>query len=291
MKKFGIDVSFWQGNFDFKKAQSEGIEFAILRGAYARGKDKKFESYYSKCKALNIPVGVYHYSMAQSPDDARKEAEFLYNKVLKGKQFELPIYIDVEDKTQLVLSKRELTDVVKAWCEYLEARKFFVGIYASKWTFESELYDSELTRYSHWIAQWDKECTYKGRFGMWQYGGEKNVIRSNQICGLTVDQNFMYEDFPAVIKRNKLNGYGNPNEQTKPVTGASDGSQTVYKIGDKIKLKNGATYYDGQRIPQWVMNSVLYIRSKELTNGDYIVSVLNAGAITGKVNKKYFEKI
>ena len=39
MKKFGIDVSKWQGNFDFKQAKSEGVEFVILSGAYSTFKD------------------------------------------------------------------------------------------------------------------------------------------------------------------------------------------------------------------------------------------------------------
>ena len=85
MKIFGIDVSKWQGNFNFAKAKDEGVEFVILRGAYSTGKDTKFEQYYSACKALNIPVGVYHYSMAKTVTEARTEANFLINNVLKGK--------------------------------------------------------------------------------------------------------------------------------------------------------------------------------------------------------------
>ena len=90
-KIFGIDVSKWQGNFDFAKAKSEGVEFVILRGAYSTIKDTKFESYYKTCKELNLPVGVYHYSMAKSVSEARSEANFLINNVLKEKQFEYPI--------------------------------------------------------------------------------------------------------------------------------------------------------------------------------------------------------
>ena len=32
IKRFGIDVSHWQGDFDFARAKSkEGVEFAILK--------------------------------------------------------------------------------------------------------------------------------------------------------------------------------------------------------------------------------------------------------------------
>ena len=233
MKKFGIDVSFWQGNFDFKKAKAEGVEFVILRGAYARGKDTKFESYYATCKSLGLPVGVYHYSMATTVSQAKAEAEFLYNNVLKGKQFELPIYIDVEDKVQTALSTKALTDIVDAWCQYLEQRKYFVGIYASKWTFESEVDDNRLKRYAHWVAQWSKDCTYKGDYGMWQFGGETNIIRSNQIAGQTVDQDYMLVDYPTLIKKAKLNGFTSTSYSAAEIESAKKTVQTKAGLADK----------------------------------------------------------
>ena len=82
MKVFGIDVSKWNGDFDFMKAKSEGVKFAILRGAYACSKDIKFEAYYAACKGLQIPVGVYYYSMANYATEARAEAIFLIQNVL-----------------------------------------------------------------------------------------------------------------------------------------------------------------------------------------------------------------
>lgn len=289
MKKFGIDVSKWQGGFDFKRAKSEGVEFVILRGAYSKTKDSRFESYYSTCKSLNLPVGVYHYSMALTVNQAKAEAEFLYKNVLKGKQFELPIYIDVEDKTQLILPKRALTDIVKAWCEYLEERGYFVGIYASKWTFEGELYDSELTPYTHWIAQWSEKCTYGGKYGMWQFGGEKNVIRSNQICGQTVDQDYLYEDFTSVIKREKLNGYGNPADTKKPVTGAQNGSQGAFKPYTVKVTANLLNYRSGAGVVYTIQGQVKKNEIYTIVEEKNGWGKLKSGA--GWINLKYVEKI
>ena len=42
---FGIDVSKWQGDFNFQRAAQEGVQFAILRGAYSTGKDARFDQY------------------------------------------------------------------------------------------------------------------------------------------------------------------------------------------------------------------------------------------------------
>lgn len=293
MKRFGIDVSKWQGhNFDFDKAKSEGVEFVILRGAYSMGKDTLFDKYYSACKELSLPVGVYQYSMAQTVAQARKEAEFLYNNVLKGRKFEYPIYIDIEDKTQLALSRDVLTDIAVAWCEYLEAKKYYVGIYAGKYTFRDQMDDARLKRYTHWVPIWGKECTYEDKavLGMWQFGGDTNKLRSNQIAGVVCDQNFAYVDFPAAIKSKGLNGYGNTTTAQKPVSAAQNSSQPVYKVGDKVKLKPGATYHDGKTIPAWVFRQTLYIRSKEFNGGTYNVSLLRIGGITGRVHKKFLTK-
>ena len=209
-KVFGIDVSKWQGNFDFKKAKNEGVKFAILRGAYSTSKDIKFEKYYKDAKAQGLDVGVYLYSMATTTDKAKAEAEFLYNNCLKGKQFELPIYFDIEDKVQKKLSKATNTAIVKAFCETLETKGYWVGIYASKSFYSSYLNDKELQSYAHWVAQWSKSCTYKGNdgvLGMWQFGGETNLLRSNKIAGVTCDQNYMLVDYPTKIKNAGKNGY------------------------------------------------------------------------------------
>ena len=215
MKVFGIDVSKWQGDFNFKQAKSEGVQFAILRGAYACSKDTKFESYYKTCEALNLPVGVYHYSMAKSVSEARTEANFLINNVLKGKQFEYPIYMDVEDKVQRDLGKNLLTEIVIAFCDTLEKAGYYVGIYSSGSFFATYMHELKLTKYDKWIAHWSKQCSYKGNYGMWQFGGETNEIRSNRVAGVVCDQNYALKDYPKIIKEKGLNGY-NKNIPVKP---------------------------------------------------------------------------
>lgn len=57
------------------------------------------------------------------------------------------------------------------------------------------------------------------------------------------------------------------------------------KVGDKIKLKSGATYYNGKNIPAWVKLSTLYYRGTN-KNG-VIISTQKTGAITGTVDRDY----
>lgn len=264
MPKFGIDVSKWQGEFNFAKAKNDDkVEFVVLRGAYAQTKDKKFDSYYVTCKRLGLPVGVYHYSMATTVAEAKAEAKFLYENVLKGKKFELPIYMDVEDKVQLALGKSALTDIVQAWCEYLENLGYYVGIYASTWTFQGEVDDTKLKKYTHWIAQWSKTCTYSGAVDMWQFGGETNSLRTTIVADQVIDQDYMYKDFPSIIKASGKNGFGKVTTTpvTKPAvvyfdkpnyTGVSFveglnkiGATVTFAYRTKIAKANGIKLYTG----------------------------------------------
>lgn len=215
MKQFGIDISAWQGNYDLRRAKEEGVKFVILKGGGGDDglyKDSRFEQNYKKAKDLGLPVGVYWFSKALTVSSARREAEYFYNNCLKGKTFELPVYIDVENKSQLAVGKRLLTNIIKEWCSYLQNLKYYVGIYSSSSYFRSYMYDSELKDYAHWVAQWSK--AYTGDAGMWQFGGEINYIRTNKVAGQTTDQNYMLYDYPPVIKKGGFNGYSKQPDPT-----------------------------------------------------------------------------
>lgn len=207
MKKFGIDISEWQQGFNFDKALAEGVEFVILRGADHLYKDACFEDFYAKCKARNIPVGVYHYSRAKTVQEAQEEARFLIKNVLSGKQFEYPIYMDVEAEAQKSVGRAVLTDTVIAYCHALRDAGYLSGIYTSLSFLNHYLDDSRLDAYEKWIAQWYKYCQYGGNLGLWQFGGETNVIRTNKVAGVVCDQDYAHYDYPAIIKSRGLNGY------------------------------------------------------------------------------------
>lgn len=233
-QKFGVDLSRYQKGINFDALVSEGVEFVILRGAYHLTKDSEFENFYKQAKARNLPVGVYLYTIATTPQEAKAEADFLLNNVLGGKQFELPIYIDIEDQRYYSRPRANNSAVVKAFCDTLEANDYFAGVYASTYFFATYLDDSQLKAYTHWVAQWSSQLTYPDSsvVGMWQFGGSTNRIRSPQLAGMTVDQNYMLKDFPSIIKSYGLNGFKREEVPAiKPVSPPSDVG--VLKKGDE----------------------------------------------------------
>ena len=212
-QRFGIDVSHWQGDFDFARAKrNEGVEFAILKaggGDAGLYKDSKFEANYKKCEECGLPKGAYFYGNAKNVVEAKKEAEYFVS-ILSGKKYEYPVFYDVEGKMITDNNKATLTEVVKAFCSTMEAAGYWVGIYSSESFFNSEMKDEELIRYSHWVARWGKSKpvpTSGAETQMWQFGGETNLLRSNKINGQTCDQDYCYVDYPAKIKAAGLNGY------------------------------------------------------------------------------------
>lgn len=211
MENFGIDVSHWQGKFDFERAKAEGVSFAILKagggdsGLYT---DSKFATYYKQAKEAGLGVGAYFFGQAMSVKRAEEEAD-KFLSILAGKQLEYPVYYDVEAK-MVSQSKKNLTAVVEAFCNRIEKAGYYAGIYASESVFNSSMYDDQLVRFTHWVARWSvarPNLKSAASVDMWQFGGETNNIRSNKIAGVVCDQDYCYKDFPAIIKAAGINGF------------------------------------------------------------------------------------
>ena len=218
IKVWGIDVSKYNHPIDWKKVKNAGVKFAILRVGFASTSnrhnlylDPYFEEFYRGAKEVGMPVGVYFYSRCNSIQTARREAEFILNAI-KGKQFEYPIWLDVEDITTLNSTSRSaLTRAVVTCLEEIKKAGYYVGIYSGKYILRDKLDDEDLKQYDHWIAQYATRSTYTTyKISMWQFGGEVNFLTSKKIPGIgsnVADQNYCYKDYPTIIKSSGLNGF------------------------------------------------------------------------------------
>ena len=213
----GIDVSVHNGNIDWSKVKADGIEFAILRAGFGRlekQKDEKFEQNYAGAKAAGIPIGAYWYSYAMTPEEAKLEAD-VFLKVIKGKQFEFPVYFDLEEEKQFDLGKEKVSAIMRAFLEKVEKAGCFVGLYGSASSLTTHTADDIKSHYTIWLAHWVDKTNYSGAYGIWQYS-EKGKV--DGISG-NVDLDICYKDFPAIIKGKGLNGWGkaaNPTPAPDP---------------------------------------------------------------------------
>lgn len=249
--RFGIDVSHYQGNFNFNQAKGSGVEYAILKiggGDAGLYKDPKFDPNYEYCKRIGIPIGCYFFSRALTMQAAEKEVDY-WLKLMRGKQFEYPVFLDVEG-AMINVNRRELTDICKYMLDRVEKSGYWVGIYSSDYYFNNNLYDNELLDYTHWVASWGtkKPSLLSGAATqIWQFGGDVNKLRSNTICGVVCDQDFCYVDYPPLIKTNGLNGFikqstvTNESKEEAPITPNEQVSipEPEIEVKPKHKYKKG----------------------------------------------------
>ncbi len=189
---YGIDVSKWQGNINWAEA-STAVSFAIIRCGF-RGTsgnlavDNYFERNIKNAKANGVKVGVYFYSRAVNEVQAVEEASLAVNLV-KNYGVSLPIYIDMEDNAQLGISNEQRNAVINAFCRTVQNSGYTAGVYANKYWLTNYINAGSLPgNISVWCAQYNTECTYKGRYDIWQYSSKGSVpgIKGN------VDLNISY---------------------------------------------------------------------------------------------------
>lgn len=232
----GIDVSKWQGYIDWNKVKAAGIEFAIIRAGYGKEsyqKDAYFERNYVGAKKAGIPCGVYWYSYATNEAEAREEAKACL-AVIKGKQFEFPIYYDVEEKASFPKANK----LIEIFCGELELAGYFAGVYMSRWPLTNYVSESVRKRYALWIAEYGPKLNYDGQYGIWQNSSEGSVAGING----NVDTDICRVDYPSIIKKKGLNGFraDSVNNVKKDV----QNSVYTVKTGDTlwgIAMKHGTS--------------------------------------------------
>lgn len=232
----GIDVSRWQTNVDFAKLKRAGVKFVIIQAgfgdvlSYPNQKDKMFESHYKAAKAAGLHVGAYWYSYATTVNGARREAQG-FIQTIKGKQFDMPVYIDLEEKSQFSTGKNNCSAMVTAFCEELEKNNYWTGLYISRNPLQNYISTEVANRYSLWVAEYASKCNYNGTVDIWQY---TSSARYNGYSG-NLDGDICYKDYPTLIKNAGKNGYTIKILDTKGMK-QGDKNLGVYELKSLLSL-------------------------------------------------------
>lgn len=245
----GVDISYANGNIDLSKVKNAGYEWVMIRCGYGSDitsqDDKMFAENVAKAEKLGMPWGVYLFSYACSTEDAKSEIahidRLLKEQMKKGYYPTLPIALDMEYsdyvKNNGGWNSNNLTNVATIILDGLKD----LGYYPMIYTGCSELAmlnDHIRNDYDCWFAQWNTEPnSYKyNRMGMWQYGGETNYIDNNSISGVgTIDKNYVYKDYPSIIKNGGYNGF------KKSITSTISETELRQKVANTINAWLGAT--------------------------------------------------
>lgn len=218
MKKV-IDIAHYQGKVDFEKVKKAGYSGVIIKaGGSDSGyyMDSKFNEYYEGAKNASLNIGTYYFNGKNclSKLDGKEDAIRFMN-IIKGKKFDLPVYMDIE--AQPTGQKDNVTEAIFGFCEELEKNGYYVGVYASDIAgFKEKInYDKIKDRFSIWVARYGSKPTYATKYDMWQYS-ESGVVSG--INDNKVDLNECYKDFSTIIKNGGYNGYTKANNSDKKET-------------------------------------------------------------------------
>lgn len=225
----GLDISAAQGSYvDFNKIKAAGYDYVILRAGYGSALkypnqfDVTFENNYKKAKAAGLKVGAYWFTYCTTTAGAQEEAK-AFVKALSGKQFDMPVYMDIEVDKQFNTGKANCSAMAKTFCDFMEKSGYYAGIYCSTYWGTAYLTDEVRERYAYWDAEWSSKCTYKGTYGMWQNGTA--YVKGSGTGAM--DHDYCYVDYPSIIKSKGLNGYPKPVKEEKVLDKGS-----CYKLGE-----------------------------------------------------------
>lgn len=202
----GVDLSVHNGVVDFAKVKSAGYTFAIIREgfgdevSYPSQKDARFEQNYKNSKAAGLDVGAYHYLYATTVNGARREAQGFINN-LKGKSFDYPIALDIEERSQYNLPNSTVESMVKAFMDVCEGAGYYCLLYSYESFLTAKFSADFRKRYDIWCANISR--TPAITYGIHQYSFTGRVAG---IAG-NVDLNSTSRDYPSIIKNAGKNGF------------------------------------------------------------------------------------
>lgn len=254
--ELGVDISVYQGNINWEEFDSNNLGFVIFRtGTTKYGKDENFESYYENASRLDIKKGAYFYTSALSLEEFKKDA-YSFIELLKGKEWEMPVFLDVEEYSQLYYGKDKLTTNVLAALNILSNAGYKAGLYTSK----------------SWLLNgFDREKIYEAGYDVWMavYPSTTNVVDPNSYdyrdyCDIwqftslgkyagitqnTVDINLAYKSYPD-----------KKYEKMVPLLWNFDYEKMV-----SMKCGPGSEFGEITKIPQNTLLKVTEVRD----NGEY----------------------
>ena len=234
----GIDTSKWNHEYgasledikplDFAALKAAGVDFVILKAGSTNGIDPAFELDYRDAKAAGLQVGAYFYAYSTTPEATLADAEMLLSW-LEGKQFELPIYFDMEETSMMSLGGELLTELCRVFVTRLQEAGYYAALYTNtEWLYNlldtewvKENLDVWYARYTATLPEgqegftledadfpWKDGTAYKpgeadDRFGMWQYT-DSGIVEGFRY---KFDFNYAFKDYKTIMETWGLNGF------------------------------------------------------------------------------------
>lgn len=198
--KKGIDVSKHQGKIEWDKVSEDDVSYAFIRAGYrgsSEGKlveDEFFVDNVEGAAENGVDIGIYFYTQAMTPQEAKEEAEFVI-ELIEPYDIAYPVVLDLEETDASArtakMTKEEYTKVAIAFCETIKEAGYTPMIYGNLKTFMIMLDMEQLEDYEKWFAYYDETVYFPYAFNVWQYSSKGNIAGING----DVDLNICMKDY------------------------------------------------------------------------------------------------
>ena len=257
----GVDVSYYQGqNINWTKVKKSGTDFAFIRLGYSGSSsgypnlDSTFVTNVKNAYAAGVNVGIYYWSEATTPAEAKAEADYVIQQLAPYKtMITMPVIMDYEfhadfrstiaynalkDSKGKTVARSWTTANATAFMDEIRTAGYTPMLYSYRALVDWSSRKFDMTpmnngTYKFWLAQYDTSTSYAGSMEYWQYTSTGGV---SGISG-NVDRNFWYYNNSAV-------GTTSGTTSIKDCSVTLDTSSYVYS-GDinkpSVTVKNGGT--------------------------------------------------
>ncbi len=238
----GIDVSKWQGAIQWEEVAKAEVDFAFVRLGYRGENGVLYEDenarYNLQQAAKNgILTGVYFYSRATTPQQAREEAQWILERI-GGFAISYPVVFDWElGNAVSTVTAQVRTDLALSFLREIENGGYHGMLYAPISEFENPtLWQSEriLKEFPVWIARYQSELhgemSYPDTeldYAIWQYTDQGIIPGIDK----KVDRNVSYVLYPFSEAKKPDQ---NPSEYAPP----SDFRQTFQPVSYRVTAKD-----------------------------------------------------
>ena len=175
----GIDVSSYQGEVDWHQVAEAGVDFAIIRlgyRGYESGKlveDKFARQNLEGAAEAGIQLGVYFFSQALNPNEAREEARFVLD-MIDPYEIAMPVVFDwehVNSETARTngMNPYAATDCAQAFLEVIDEASYWPMMYFNSFQSRKLFYLDQLMDYDFWLALYSDRMSFPYKVDMWQY--------------------------------------------------------------------------------------------------------------------------
>ena len=252
-----IDVSYHNGNINFKKVAADGIDGVIIRAGYGSGHiDKKFIDNIKGARAAGLPVGVYWFSYAYSVGLARREAKHCLDAI-KAYQIDLGVFFDWEYDSMryaknhgVTPSKKLITQLNRAFVSVVKDAGYKAGIYFNK-DYANRWIDTDAIDCIKWYARYASAAGFN--CDLWQYtsAGSIDGIKGHVDVNKVINKDLFKSSGKSSGKKSGASAKKKPNS-----TIAKEVIAGKWGDGDARKYKLKSAGYDYEAI-QKIVNETL----------------------------------